>query len=70
MTVLAPLLIASVVVCLDLWVLADARRWAGQGTPVVFRFASLAIRTPEGWAIACLLVFVIFVPIYLVARRS
>jgi hypothetical protein len=70
MTVLGPLLIVGVVVCLDLWVLADALRWTGQGTPVVFRFGSLTIGTPETWAIACLLMFVIFIPIYVVARRA
>lgn len=70
MTVLGPLLIAAVVVGLDLWVLADARRSATQGTPVVFRFGSLTIGTPAAWAIACLLVFAIFMPIYVVARRS
>jgi hypothetical protein len=68
--VLGPLLIVGIVVCLDLWVLADARRWARQGSPVVFRFGSLTIGTPEAWAVACLLVFVIFMPIYVVARRS
>jgi hypothetical protein len=70
MTVLAPLVIAGVVVCLDLWVLADARRWARQGTPVVFRIGSVTVGTPEAWAAACLLLFVIFVPIYVVARNS
>ncbi len=69
-TVLGPLVMASVVVCLDLWVLSDARRWARQGSPVVFRLGSLTMGTPEAWAIACLLAFVIFVPIYVVARRS
>lgn len=70
MTVLEPLVIAGVVVCLDLWVLADARRWARQGTPVVLHFRSLTVETPEAWAVACLLLFVIFMPIYVVARRS
>lgn len=70
MTTLPALVIAGVVVCVDVWVLADARRWARQGTPVVFRFGPFTIATPEAWALACLLLFVISVPIYAVARRS
>jgi hypothetical protein len=38
--------------------------------PVVFRFGDFTIGTPEAWAAACLLLFVIFMPVYAVARRS
>jgi hypothetical protein len=38
--------------------------------PVVFRFGGSTIGTPEAWAAACLLLFVIFRPIIAVARRS
>ncbi|MGN6606898.1 MAG: hypothetical protein ACTHMS_07795 [Jatrophihabitans sp.] len=58
MTVLGVLLAVGVVVCLDLWVLLDARQWARRGTPVVLRLGALTIETPEAWAVACLLVFV------------
>ena len=64
------MVIAGVIVCVDLWVLADARHWAQQGTPVVFRLGSLTIATPAAWGVACLVMFVIFAPIYAVARRS
>ena len=70
MTVLGPAVLAGMVACLDLWIFIDARRWAKRGTPVVFRFGSLTIGTPEAWTVACLLLFVIFMPIYMVARRS
>ncbi len=70
MPLLAPLVVVGLVVGADLWVLSDARRCARQGTPVVLRFGSLTIGTPEAWAVACLLLFVIFLPIYVVARRS
>ena len=69
-TLVAPLVIVAAVVCVDLWVFSDARRWTRQGTPVVFRIGSLAVGTPEAWAVGCLLLFVIFVPLYAVARRS
>lgn len=67
---LAPVLVALLVACVDLWVLADARRWERAGTPVVFRLGSLRITTPEAWVRACLVLFVFFVPIYSVARRA
>jgi hypothetical protein len=70
MNALAALAVAVVVVCVDLWVLTDARRWAQRGTPVVLRLGTFTIGTPEAWAVACLLLFVFFVPIYAVARRS
>jgi hypothetical protein len=69
-TLLVPLVAVVLVACVDLWVLADARRWARLGTPVVFRFGSFSVETPETWAVACLLLFVFFVPIYAVARRT
>jgi hypothetical protein len=68
--VLAPLVVVGVVVCFALWVLADARRWARRGTPVVVRLGSITIATPEAWAVACLLLFVIFGPVYVIARRG
>jgi hypothetical protein len=69
-TVWTPLVVAAVILCADLWVLIDARGWSRQGTPVVFHFGPLTIATPEAWGLACLLLFVIFVPIYAVARRT
>jgi hypothetical protein len=69
-TVLAPLIVVALVVGAALWVLADARQWDRQGTPVGFRAGPIAIDTPQAWAIACLVLFVIFLPIYAVARRS
>jgi hypothetical protein len=67
---LTPVVVVGVIAGVALWVLADARRWSRQGTPVVFRFGSATISRPEAWAVACLLVFVIFMPIYVVARRA
>jgi hypothetical protein len=69
-TLLVPVAVVVFVAGVDLWVLADARRWARRGTPVVSRVGPFTIETPETWAAACLLMFVIFVPIYAVARRS
>lgn len=70
MTVLGPLALAVLVVCVDLSVFVDARAWERRGTPVVFRFGSFTIETPQSWAVACLLLFVFAVPVYAVARRE
>ena len=67
---LAPVLVALLVASFAIWVYGDARRWSRAGTPVVFRLGSLSITTPQAWALACLLVFVVFAPVYAVARRD
>ena len=69
-TVWTPLVVVGVILLADVWVFVDARRWAEQGSPVRFQFGSFAIETPQAWAIACVLVFILFMPIYAVARRS
>lgn len=66
----APVVVVLAVVAVDLWVWTDARRWARAGTPVVLRVGSLRIATPESWFLACLVLLIFFLPIYLVARRS
>lgn len=67
---LVPVFVVLVLVSVDLWVLADARKWARGGTPVVFRFGALRVETPESWFVACLVLWVLFFPIYMAARRG
>lgn len=68
MTALAPMLVVVVVVLTDLWVYADAKRRAASGTPVFLRIGSFTIDTPVAWGVACVVVWVVFFPIYLVSR--
>lgn len=63
-------MVVLVLVAVDLWVLADAQQGARSGAPVVFRFGALTVKTPESWFVACLVLWVIFFPIYIVARRA
>lgn len=70
MIVAAPLIIACIIAGTAVWVLFDARQWAKQGTPVVFQLGPFTIEKAETWATACLLLFVIFTPIYVTARRA
>ena len=52
------------------WVYRDAEANADSGTPVVFRMGSLRIDTAEAWAVGCVVLFVVFVPLYLAARKT
>lgn len=69
----APVLTAVVLVALiaaaATWVLQDARERAQARRPVVAVLLGVSIDRPEVWAVLCLLGSVIFVPMYLVARR-
>ena len=63
------LVVVIVIVAIDLWVYADARARADQGAPVVLRVGSFAVDTPTAWLLACLLMWVIFFPLYLSSRN-
>lgn len=55
---------------LSFWVLEDARARTERHRPVVATIAGVTIVRPEAWATLCLLAVVLFLPMYLVARRS
>ena len=68
--VLGPLIVLLAILAIDLWVYADARRWAAQGAPVVARIGSFAAETPETWFLGCLVLFIFFFPLYMVSRAG
>ena len=65
---LVPVLVLVVVVAIDLWVYADARAQSERGTPVVFSTDFLTVDTPGAWFVGCLLLSVVFLPLYLAIR--
>ncbi len=65
---LLPLVVLAVFLAVDTWVYFDARAQAQRGTPVVFSFGAFVVNTPEVWFACCLVLFVIFVPLYLAGR--
>jgi hypothetical protein len=67
---LAPILVLSVVVAIDLWVYADARALSERGTPVVFSTDFLTVDTPAAWLIGCLLLSIVFLPLYIAIRGN
>jgi hypothetical protein len=69
-SLLAATLLAVVVAGISSWVLSDARRRVHRGRHVVVVFLGYTINRPETWAVLCLFLSVLFVPIFLVARRT
>src|SRR5664280_451777 len=67
---LVPLVVLLAILAIDLSVYADARRWAAQGAPVVARIGSFAVETPETWFLGCLVLFILFFPLYMVSRAG
>lgn len=68
--VLTALAVAALLAAIGAWVLRDAREHEAGGHPVVARVGGLSIERPEVWAGLCLLVVVLGLPLYLVARGS
>ena len=65
---LVPLVVVLVILAIDSWVYLDAKRYADQGTPVIFRSATFVIDRPVTWFVWCLVLWIIFFPLYLVSR--
>jgi hypothetical protein len=65
---LLPVLVLLAILAADLWVYADARAYGDRGTPVVFSFGSLQVDTPAAWFLGCLILWIVFFPIYLKSR--
>lgn len=68
MALLAPIIVLVIVAATDLWVYVDAKRSADSGTPVFLKIGSVTIETPVAWLVACLVVWLVFFPIYVVSR--
>lgn len=69
-SVLSAVLLIVVVAGAGYWVLNDARTRLQGGRPVVAVLFGFTIDGPETWAVLCVFLSVLFIPIYLVARRA
>ncbi|MBV8984057.1 MAG: hypothetical protein JO248_06415 [Acidimicrobiia bacterium] len=67
---LLPLIILAFVLGTDFWVYADAKRQDERGAPPVVTLLTIEIGTPNAWLVGCLLLWIIFFPLYLVARGA
>jgi hypothetical protein len=67
-------LLAIVVVALwaacVVWVLLDARAMVRRGHRVTATLGRLHLEEPEAWAMANLLLWIVFLPLYLTARAE
>lgn len=59
----------ALIVPVDLWVYLDARRRERVHDEVQLEFGPLTFDRPSQWLAGCIVLFVIFVPAYLVARK-
>jgi hypothetical protein len=67
---LTALLALAAVLGVDAWVYSDARRRAEHGSPVVVRLGRFVVEDPVAWLIGCLVLFIVFVPLYVSSRDS
>ena len=65
---LAPWAVLVVVAGTDLWVYLDAKRCADEGAPVTVRLGALVIAAPIVWLIACLVLWIVAFPMYVLSR--
>jgi hypothetical protein len=69
-----PILVLLVALFIDLgtavWVHADAKAESEGGTPVVFSAGFLEVDTPAAWFFTCLLMWILFLPIYVITSRN
>ena len=67
---LVPLLVVVGWIACVLWVLHDARSRARRGHRVTATLWQWDIEEPETWALATLLLWAVFFPVYLAARAE
>jgi hypothetical protein len=66
---LVPILVLLVFLGTDFWVHVDAKAHYERGTPVIFSTGFLEVDTPVAWFFGCLLLWIVFFPLY-IARRD
>lgn len=61
------ILVLLVVLAIDVWVYADAKERLRRGNPVAVSLGSFRLETPAAWFLGCLIMWVVFFPLYLTA---
>jgi hypothetical protein len=65
----APIAFLVVVLVSDAWVYSDATAHSKRGEPVAASLGPLELTTPGAWLVACLLLWIVFVPLYVASRN-
>jgi putative flippase GtrA len=63
-----PIVVLTAFLAADLWVYADAKAHSERGNPVVRSFGSFEVNTPAAWFLGCLLLWILFFPLYMKSR--
>jgi hypothetical protein len=69
-TAWVPILVLLALLATDLWVYADAKAHKERGTPVVFSAGYLNVDTPVAWFLCCLVLWILFFPLYITRRNQ
>ncbi len=67
-TALAPLFILLLVLTADAWVYLDSKARVDRGAPVVCSNGIFRMATPAAWLFGCLILWLLFFPLYLICR--
>jgi hypothetical protein len=67
---LLPLIVVLVIATVDAWIYNDAPAHRDRGRSVVVTIGSATIDEPESWLAACLVLSIVFIPLYFVARAT
>jgi cytochrome c oxidase assembly factor CtaG len=65
---LVPILLMLVVLATDVWVYRDSGSRLTRGEPVTVTFGPFRLESPTVWFVACLVLWILAFPLYLVAR--
>jgi hypothetical protein len=65
---LLPIFVLAVGLAIDFWVYSDAKAHEERGRPVVFSAGALEVNTPTAWFLACLLMWLLSLPLYIWSR--
>lgn len=69
-TALVPVLVALFLCATALWVYQDATSHTERGATIYFAARSFSVSTPGAWAVGCLCLWIIFMPLYLACRNN
>lgn len=67
---LTPIIAVLFLAATVLWVYQDATARSRRGAPVCFSAGSIEVSTPVSWAVGCLCLWIVFMPLYLTCRRQ
>ena len=67
---LVPVFVVLFLAATSVWVYQDATDHAKRGRPVYFSVGSLELSAPAVWAAACLVLWVLVMPLYITCRRQ